>query len=56
MAEAPKIEVTLVASNAPPAGVGECGVPGTGAALANALYRMTGKRLRTMPFAPQLAD
>jgi isoquinoline 1-oxidoreductase subunit beta len=56
MAEAPKIDVALLPSNAPPTGVGECGVPGAGAALANALYQMTGKRLRTMPFAPQLAD
>lgn len=37
-------------SGAAPSGAGEIGVPMTGAAVANALFRLTGKRIRDMPF------
>jgi isoquinoline 1-oxidoreductase beta subunit len=48
--EAPrKIEVYLVESDAPPAGVGEPGVPPVAPALANALFAATGKRRRELP-------
>ena len=52
MSEAPELQVEIVASNAPPSGAGELGVPMTGAAVANALFALTGKRIRHMPFAP----
>jgi isoquinoline 1-oxidoreductase subunit beta len=48
--EAPEIEVQIVTSDAPPSGAGELGVPITGAAVANAFFALTGKRLRHMPF------
>ena len=47
--EMPKVEVHIVASNAPPTGVGEPGVPPIAPAVANALFVATGKRLRDLP-------
>ncbi len=48
--EMPKVEVHIVNSNEKPTGVGEPGVPPLAPALANALFAVTGKRLRNMPF------
>ena len=45
----PKMEVHIVASNAPPTGVGEPGVPSIGPAVANAVARATGKWITTLP-------
>ena len=47
---APATSIHLVQSDAPPAGVGEPGVPPIAPALANGIYAATGKRLREMPF------
>jgi hypothetical protein len=44
----------LVDSTEPPSGVGEPGVPPVGAALANALFALTGKRIREIPLAKTL--
>ncbi len=49
LAEAPLIETYLVASTRPPGGVGEPGTPPIAPALANALFALTGKRLRELP-------
>ncbi|MGH8444887.1 MAG: molybdopterin cofactor-binding domain-containing protein [Solimonas sp.] len=49
----PKVEVYIVPSQAAPTGVGEPGVPPLAPAVANALYRLTGKRVRSLPFARQ---
>jgi isoquinoline 1-oxidoreductase beta subunit len=54
MREAPRVEVHIVPSTLPPAGAGEMGTPTAAPALANAIFAATGKRLRRMPFAPQL--
>jgi isoquinoline 1-oxidoreductase beta subunit len=51
--EIPEITVRIVESGAAPSGAGEIGVPMTGAAIANAVYALTGKRLRAMPFTPE---
>jgi isoquinoline 1-oxidoreductase beta subunit len=52
MSEAPEIQIEIVPSSAPPSGAGELGVPMTGAAVANALFALTGRRIRHMPFSP----
>jgi isoquinoline 1-oxidoreductase beta subunit len=49
-----KIHTDLVPSDGPPCGVGEPGVPPVGPALANAIFALTGQRIREMPFARAL--
>jgi CO/xanthine dehydrogenase Mo-binding subunit len=49
--EMPKIEVHIVNSEADPGGVGEASVPPIAAALANAIFAATGKRLRSLPIS-----
>lgn len=49
LAQMPRIEVHLLPSSAPPGGVGEPGTPPIAPALANALFALTGKRLRRLP-------
>jgi CO/xanthine dehydrogenase Mo-binding subunit len=53
--EAPKaIAVHFVQNDIDPTGLGEPSFPPAVGALANALYRATGRRLYEQPFAPQL--
>lgn len=47
------IEIAFVERDAPPAGLGETGTPWVMAAISNAVYRLTGKRLQHMPFTPE---
>jgi isoquinoline 1-oxidoreductase beta subunit len=54
MSEAPVIEVEIVRSTEAPGGIGEPGTAGVGAALANAVFAATGKRVREMPLRPEL--
>ena len=49
MADAPRIETHLVPSTRSPGGVGEPGTPPIAPALANALFVLTGRRLRALP-------
>jgi isoquinoline 1-oxidoreductase beta subunit len=49
IAEAPKVEVHLITSRENPGGVGETGTACVSAALCNAVYAATGKRVRTLP-------
>ncbi len=49
MADTPEVMTHLVPSNAPPEGVGEIGVPPIAPAVANALFALTGMRLRRLP-------
>ncbi len=52
MNEAPyQTDIHIVESSAPPAGVGEPGVPPFVPALCNAIYAATGKRVRELPLA-----
>ena len=49
MNEMPAVEVHLVSSAEPPGGVGEPGLPPIAPAVANALFRLTGERIRRLP-------
>jgi isoquinoline 1-oxidoreductase beta subunit len=50
MTDMPVIDVHIVPSNDPPTGIGEPGLPPLAPAFANALFKLTGKRLRKLPF------
>ena len=54
--EAPPIAVHLVRNTEAPGGIGEPGTAVTAAALGNAIYAATGKRLRKLPLQPGLAS
>ena len=47
--EMPVVEVHLIASHATPGGIGEASVPPIAAAVGNAIFAATGKRLRRLP-------
>ena len=47
--EAPRVETHLLASGEAPGGVGETGTACVAAALCNAIFAATGKRVRTLP-------
>jgi isoquinoline 1-oxidoreductase subunit beta len=55
MDEAPEIFVTIVNSGAEMGGAGEPGTPPIAPAVANAIYAVTGKRVRRLPIAKNLA-
>jgi isoquinoline 1-oxidoreductase subunit beta len=49
MNQAPQVETVIVKSAEPPEGIGEPGVPPIAPAVANAVFQLTGKRLRSLP-------
>jgi isoquinoline 1-oxidoreductase beta subunit len=49
--EMPAVDVHIVPTGAAPTGVGEPGVPPIAPAVANALFHLTGQRVRKLPFA-----
>jgi isoquinoline 1-oxidoreductase subunit beta len=51
MNEAPDIHVVLAPSGDGPGGAGEPGVPPIAPAVTNALFALTGERIRTLPIA-----
>ncbi|HEX7643951.1 MAG TPA: xanthine dehydrogenase family protein molybdopterin-binding subunit [Burkholderiaceae bacterium] len=50
MSDAPTIDIHIVPSEDPPTGMGEPGLPPLAPAFANAIAKLTGKRLRKLPF------
>ena len=50
IADMPQIDVYIVPSTEPPTGMGEPGLPPLAPAFANAIFKLTGKRLRKLPF------
>ncbi len=53
MSEVPEIEVHIVKSTEKMGGIGELGVPAAAPAVANAVFNLTGARLRRLPLTPQ---
>ena len=52
MEDIPSVEVKVVSTDNKPTGVGEDGVPLTGATIGNAFFALTGVRLRELPMTP----
>jgi isoquinoline 1-oxidoreductase beta subunit len=51
MHEAPLVETVIVPSMEPPEGMGEPAVPPVAPAVANAVFKLTGQRLRALPLS-----
>jgi isoquinoline 1-oxidoreductase beta subunit len=49
MAQSPVIETEILSSSEHPEGIGETGVPAIAPAVANAVFALTGQRLRNLP-------
>jgi isoquinoline 1-oxidoreductase beta subunit len=49
MADAPKVEVHIIAEGDSPGGIGEVGYPAAPPAIANAIFAASGKRVRKLP-------
>jgi isoquinoline 1-oxidoreductase beta subunit len=54
--EMPAVEVHIVPTTEKPGGVGEPGVPPIAPAVANAVFALTGQRLRELPLRPTAAS
>ncbi|MCB0376632.1 MAG: hypothetical protein KDD04_11990, partial [Sinomicrobium sp.] len=52
--ETPQVEVYFAENEIAPTGLGEPTLPPAGAAVANAIYKATGKRLTRQPFIEHL--
>ena len=53
MKEIPDVEVHFIDNGIDPTGLGEPALPPTGGAVANAIFKATGKRMRTQPFVEE---
>ena len=56
MDEMPAVDVHIVESSEPPTGVGEPGVPPIAPAVTNAIFALTGKRIRRLPIRLEEAE
>jgi isoquinoline 1-oxidoreductase subunit beta len=55
MAQVPRIQVQVLESGGPIRGIGEPGTPPAAPALANAIFRATGQRIRELPLRKHIA-
>jgi isoquinoline 1-oxidoreductase beta subunit len=53
MGDMPEIHTRIIATDNPPTGMGEVGVPAVAPAIANAVFKLTGKRVRQLPMSPE---
>jgi len=53
MSDMPEIHTKLMVNDHPPTGMGEIGVVTVAPAIANALFQLTGKRLRHLPMSAE---
>jgi isoquinoline 1-oxidoreductase subunit beta len=53
IAETPKTEIHIVMSKEEPTGIGEPGLPVVTPAICNAVFALTGKRMRRLPIRPE---
>jgi len=53
IAEAPVVETHILDSGEAPGGLGEPGVPPVAPSICNAVFVLTGKRIRTLPIRPE---
>ena len=53
MSDLPDIHTRIVATDNPPTGMGEIGVVAVAPAIANAMFQLTGKRLRHLPMSAE---
>ncbi len=56
MSEVPEIEVHIAENNLKPGGIGEPVLPSVAPAVANAVFRATGVRMRELPFKRELLN
>ncbi len=54
MDEAPRVHVKVMVTENKPGGIGEVGLPPVAPAVANALFKLSGRRLRELPFRTEL--
>ena len=53
MKEIPEIETHFIDNGIDPTGLGEPALPPTGGAVANAIYKVSGQRMKNQPFINQ---
>ncbi len=51
MSDMPELHIRIIATNNPPTGMGEVGIPTVAPAIGNAVATLTGKRLRHLPMS-----
>ena len=52
MSDMPEIQARVIMTDNPPSGLGEIGVPCVAPSIANAVFQLTGVRLRRLPMSP----
>jgi isoquinoline 1-oxidoreductase beta subunit len=51
MSDMPEIHTRVIVTDNSPTGLGELGVPTVAPAIGNAVFKLTGKRLRQLPMS-----